>query len=494
MKKCCVLFFALIASYLLAAQQDSAVWKQYQSEQRAIGRSFSNYFYPRYATLYSLPEKEFIVKIDSARALFDELLHKYSNQLDKSLVDDETISIKYYFDKLIIDYPSNYETYAGKPLEPSPLITRLIEKNLPDLNNPELLTNSDLREYVKAFLYFYENAAHKKGQYQHSDNQHLEAAWDLISKWITQEECAETWKYEYLRNHIENYGIKNIGRFYRDFKDICTNIEYYNNITAMHKADSIGRQGHMIRTYKTVGSFKLDMHIFLSDSIRYNQKRPVIVYFHGGSWSEGKPDWFFDVCKWYAKQGWMACAVEYRVSNRHGSLPFQSVMDARSAIRWIRQHANEFNIDTSKIIASGNSAGGHLVLCTALADKWNEETDDLSFSPVPNVLLVNAGVFDLTDDRTAWIRKGLKDKNTVKEISPNHLVKPNMPPTLLIHGTNDGSVPFETAKVFEQEMKKAGNNFEFHALKDAPHFIWYQRPYSADVSFLRAEFLKKLEY
>ncbi len=99
----------------------------------------------------------------------------------------------------------------------------------------------------------------------------------------------------------------------------------------------------------------------------------------------------------------------------------------KSAIRWLRQHANEYNIDTNRIIASGNSAGGHLIVATALVDNWNEKTDDLSYSPVPNVLLVNSGVYDLNDDNTTWIRQGLRDRNQdenlVKEISPNYLIK-----------------------------------------------------------------------
>ena len=190
----------------------------------------------------------------------------------------------------------------------------------------------------------------------------------------------------------------------------------------------------------------------------------------------------------------MACAVEYRTAGRHGSTPFQSVMDARSAIRWLRQHAAELNIDTARIVASGNSSGGHLVLTTALADKWNEKTDDLSYSATPNVLLVNSGVYDLTDNATAWIRKGLADKNTVKEISPNHSAKKNMPPTLLIHGTKDRSVPYTTAKTFEEERKKAGNNFEFHTMENASHYLWYERPYSIQVTKLRSDFLQKLGY
>lgn len=78
----------------------------------------------------------------------------------------------------------------------------------------------------------------------------------------------------------------------------------------MYTSDSAGRQGHLIKTYKSVGGFNLDMHIFLTESFLKNQQRPAIVFFHGGSWSEGKPDWFFETCRTYTKKGWVACAVE----------------------------------------------------------------------------------------------------------------------------------------------------------------------------------------
>ena len=57
--------------------------------------------------------------------------------------------------------------------------------------------------------------------------------------------------------------------------------------------------------------------------------------------------------------------------------------------------ADTYNIDTNRIVASGNSAGGHLVLTTALANEINERTDNLNFSASPNLLLVNAGVYNL---------------------------------------------------------------------------------------------------
>ncbi len=169
-------------------------------------------------------------------------------------------------------------------------------------------------------------------------------------------------------------------------------------------------------------------------------------------------------------------------------------MDAKSAIRWLRKNADEFGIDRKKIIASGNSAGGHLVLATALADKWNEKTDDLRLSSIPDALLVNAGVYDLTDEKNAWISRDLKNKNLVKEISPNHLVRQNLPPTLLIHGTADHNCDYATAKTFKDKADKTGNSVKFHSLEDAGHFIWFDPKYAGQVSKVRDGFLRELGF
>ena len=101
----------------------------------------------------------------------------------------------------------------------------------------------------------------------------------------------------------------------------------------------------------------------------------------------------------------------------------------------------------------------------------------------------------MTDQNTAWIRKDLKDKNLVKEISPDYLIKKNLPPTLIIHGTDDQNVPYSSAQKFVTEMIKAGNSsIEFQSLKGAGHFIWFDPKYSPEVSKLRSGFLTKLGY
>ena len=492
-----ILIFFLFLNQIQAQQtnEQDTTRQNYLAELKIIGKTFTDDFYRNYDKTYSLPEKLFITKIDSVRKKFNAVLDNYKSKLNLTYIQEQQAEIKYYFDKLLIEYPLNHDTFLGKTSQTLSTIPQKLNSNLADFNKVELLTNSDFTNYVKAFLSYEINLELKKAVYRNTDNQQLNAVWKLIPKFISNPICKEFWQCDYLYNHIDNNGIKDIEAIYTNFKSTCTDTAYLNKVNSIYSGDSIGRQGHLIKTYKTVGPFKLDIHIFLTGSLINGNKRPVIVYFHGGSWSEGKPDWFFYACESYAKKGWVACAVEYRTYGREGTSPFDAVMDAKSAIRWLRQHSNDYNIDTNKIVASGNSAGGHLILCAALADKWNDKTDDVRFSSVPNVLMVNSGVYDLTDQNTAWIRKDLKDKNLVKEISPDYLFKKNFPPALIIHGTDDKNVSYSTAQKFVTGMAKTGNNtIEFESLKGAGHFIWYDPKYSPEISRLRSEFLNKLGY
>jgi len=482
---------ALLAHQGSFAQTNSgdSIVQKYRAEQKILGNEFASHFFGNFSRNARLTERAFVAKVDSSRNLFVALLKTYEQSLDPAFVSNQEAEIKYYFDKLILDYPAQHEIYSGAgKTRLSQKVDKRLSENVRDFNRPELLSNADFRDYVKAYLEH--RAAAMTESYQARDNKRLVATWTLIQSTFSNPACREFWQYDYLYNHIDNNGIKNIQALVDEFRLSCHDITYVGRVNRLYAEDSAARADHLIRTYKTVDGYDLDIHIFLpSDGMA--KERPVFVYFHGGSWSEGKPDWGFSACKRYASKGWVAVAVEYRVSSRHATLPFESVMDARSAIRWLRKNASEYGIDPARIVVTGNSAGGHLALATALADKWNERSDDLQLSPVPNFIMVNAAVYDLTVENTTWIAKGLKDKNVVKEISPNHLLRKNMPPVLAVHGTRDLNCPYETALSFKKEMQRLGNDCDFLELEGATHFIWVQPQYSERISTARTAFLQK---
>jgi len=490
----CILGFSNI--YFAQAQGvEENPYEVYLTIQKELNQSLSTFFYGNYFKMYSLNEVEFINTIDSLRKGYIKLLENFKNDnpdFDKTVIFNESKEIQYSFDKLLVEYPYYHERFTGEQIA----INKRLEQNFSDFNNPQLLSIEPYIEYLKAFLYAQSNIELQQENYKKIDNQKLTSTFNLIEKHFSNQEALDYLKYYYLNHHIDNFGIKNIEKLYDNFINTCEDTSYTNKIKGVYTEELNGRKNHLIKTYKTVDNFDLEIHLFLPENVKRQEKRPVIVYFSGGSWSEGKPDWNFYSCQSYAKKGWVGVTVEYRLADRHGTLPFEAVMDAKSAIRWLRENADEYNIDPERIVASGNSAGGHLVLATALVENWNEKTDNLNFSCIPNVLMVNSGVYDLTEEHS-WIRAALKkrnlDENLVIEISPNSLTQRKLPPTLLIHGTNDRNVAFSTAVDFVEKMNISGNNIVFKPIENAGHFIWWGQ-YGKKVAEIRENYLKEIEY
>jgi acetyl esterase/lipase len=469
----------------------------YRDALNTINKGFAGYYYPNRAFIYSLNEKKFLHTIDSLKHLYELALKDYIiiNEHDTAFIRKEKSGIVYFFDRIILDYPYFHQNHTGKKVALSPATQNRLNKHLGDFNNPGLLSNIDVKDYIEGFLRHQSSIEVKKAAYKMSDNKRLDAYLALIPRYFTNQDCKDFWQYHFISNHLENWGGKHTGKSVSRFLATCKNETYRKTIDSIYTESVNPRKGHVVETYKTVDGYQLDMHLFLPDSIHHASKRPVIVYFSGGSWTQGNPEWAFYSCADYASRGWVGVSVEYRLADRHETTPFEAVKDARSAIRWLRMHATQYNIDTNRIVVSGNSAGGHLVLTTALASDCNESTDDLRYSAIPNLLLVNAGVYDLyAEDATDWIMRDLADKQFAKKISPIHLLKKGTPPMLIIHGTNDRSVDYATAKAFVQEMERLGNEVEFHTLEGAPHHIWFDRRFSGRVAELRKHFLQKRGY
>ena len=146
--------------------------------------------------------------------------------------------------------------------------------------------------------------------------------------------------------------------------------------------------------YKTVGETKLYLHVFRPAN-KNAKKLPAIVFFFGGGWTSGTVTQFVKHSEHLAARGMVAIVADYRVKSRHGVTPIECVMDAKSALRWVRGHANEFGIDANRIAAGGGSAGGHLAAATALVKGFEEKSEDLKVSSRPNALALFNPALDL---------------------------------------------------------------------------------------------------
>lgn len=176
-------------------------------------------------------------------------------------------------------------------------------------------------------------------------------------------------------------------------------------------------------------------------------------------------DQFDDQARHFSARGLVSVLVDYRVQSRDHSTPFDSVRDARSAMRWVRGHAGELGIDPGKVVASGGSAGGHLAAATAILTGIDDAGDDRNVSPAPNALVLFNPVLDTTETGYGAALIG-KD---AMQLSLTHHVKPGLPPMILFHGDSDHTVPFANAVEFVRRVKAAGGDCQLVPFEGADH-------------------------
>lgn len=218
--------------------------------------------------------------------------------------------------------------------------------------------------------------------------------------------------------------------------------------------------------YKTTTETELKLNVYVPSDWKKEDKRAVIVFFFGGGWVSGTTDQFRSQSEYLASKGMVAITADYRVLSRHETSPIQSVEDGKSAIAWVRNHADELGIDPARVVASGGSAGGHVAASTAVIPGFIDET--MEDTSRPNLLVLFNPVLDTSEQ--GFRNKALKMiAGRELEISPLHHVTPGLPDTLIFHGTADTIVPISQAEQFCQWMIEASNECKVVSFEGANH-------------------------
>src|SRR5437667_9848347 len=115
-------------------------------------------------------------------------------------------------------------------------------------------------------------------------------------------------------------------------------------------------------TYLTANNYEAKLDVYARSDATTPQ--PTMIWIHGGGWTGGNKEGATLSLLPYMEMGWNVVNVEYRLAKV--SLAPGAVVDCLCALRWIVRNAKQYNIDTSKLVVSGGSAGGHLALTTAM--------------------------------------------------------------------------------------------------------------------------------
>ncbi|MCX6093472.1 MAG: alpha/beta hydrolase fold domain-containing protein [Candidatus Bipolaricaulota bacterium] len=250
--------------------------------------------------------------------------------------------------------------------------------------------------------------------------------------------------------------------------------------------------------YATVDGVDLKLDLFLPASAGLH---PAIVFVHGGGWTSGdKSMWELEAQR-FADEGYVGISINYRLAPAY---PFPAaVEDCKAAVRWLRAHAAELDVDPERIGAMGGSAGGHLVAMLGVTDgsEGLEGTSgDLSLSSRVQAVVDYYGPTDLTvfgqtpDPAILAFLDGTCAQEPLAcwQASPIKYASSDDPPFLIVHGTNDARVPFQQSVAFRDALQAVGVEVEFLALEGAGHGWWtnsaadryyYETALSAAVAF-----------
>jgi len=192
---------------------------------------------------------------------------------------------------------------------------------------------------------------------------------------------------------------------------------------------------------------------------------PAVIAIHGGSWRGGdKGEFYIAHNRWLAQQGYVVVDIQYRLSPEF-LWPAQ-LIDVKTAIRWLRAHADQYAVDPDRIVLLGRSAGAHLALVAAFTpnDPAYPPSNDLPqrddvqgviaiYAPTDLSLLQESAVISLS----YWMGSTFAHKPDVYlNASPMYVVTLDAPPVLLAHGGADNIVTPENSARMYRRLRDLG--------------------------------------
>ncbi len=201
-----------------------------------------------------------------------------------------------------------------------------------------------------------------------------------------------------------------------------------------------------------------------------DQPFPLVVWIHGGAWMLGIKEW--DNVKYLVRHGYAIASIDYRFSTE-APFPVQ-IQDCNTALNFILAHATNYGINPRRFVVGGGSAGGHLALLLGLARGERNFGADPSVKPLAILDFFGPVDFNRTkaDLEAIHSEKGLEvfndavgkllgvpvDQPSDKAAlaSPINYVSATNPPVLILHGSQDESVPVAQSRRLHEALDRLG--------------------------------------
>ncbi|MBM6955225.1 MAG: alpha/beta hydrolase [Lactobacillus sp.] len=260
-------------------------------------------------------------------------------------------------------------------------------------------------------------------------------------------------------------------------------------------------------TYSAVDGEALKMDILAPWSQRYDylksDPRPLIVFVQGSSWRQPTMGEEIPQLVQFVKAGYIVATVQHRNSLDGHSFP-AFLQDVKTAIRFLRAHAEQYAIDPQRVAIWGTSSGANASLLVALTPndsryktaEYADQSDAVNavvscFAPtdvvdtfknasqVPGSDILQYSLFGT--DPSKW-------DDIKRQMSPLYQIKDGQkyPPFLLLHGDADKVVPYHQMEDMYHALEEHGVSVEAYRVKGANHErdFWSQTIYDIVKDFL----------
>jgi acetyl esterase/lipase len=221
----------------------------------------------------------------------------------------------------------------------------------------------------------------------------------------------------------------------------------------------------------------------------------VVINIHGGGWNHGTKETQTGFSTFFM-MGFAVANVEYRLTPQ-ATAP-AAVEDVRCALLYLVKNSKELNIDVDKIVMMGGSAGGHLALMAGLLLHDNRfDTNCLLKKQFTIAAIIDKyGLVDLAPllggrSVREWLAGQAGNAKFVQSVSPVYYVTKNSPPTFIVHGDADPTVPYQQSVELQKKFQSAGVKTVFMTVPAGGHGK-FTKEKNSEINRAIAEFLKGL--
>jgi acetyl esterase/lipase len=211
---------------------------------------------------------------------------------------------------------------------------------------------------------------------------------------------------------------------------------------------------------------QLDVYRPLPEAAPPEGRRPLIVFFYGGTWTTGERASFRFVGEALASRGAVVVIPDYRLSPQVTYPTF--VRDSALAMKWGLDNAARLGADPARVYVMGHSSGGYNAAMVALDPRWLGE---LGASPKQLAGWIGlAGAYDFLPMGDPDAQRAFDWPNTPRSSQPMAHVSPAAPRTLLLAATKDTLVdPVRNTEQMARRLRAEGVDVQVQTFDDLSH-------------------------